>query len=79
MGIFIQKWGNSNAVRLPKNILTTANISENDEVTITAAENEIIIRKEKKHKTFSERMKGYKGKYVVEELDQSSVGKEMFW
>ena len=37
----------------------------------------IIIRKEKKHKTFSERMNGYEGKYVIEELDESSVGNEV--
>jgi len=79
MGTFIQKWGNSNAVRIPKNILITANMSENDEVTITAAENEIIIRKEKRHRTFSERTEGYAGKYEIEELDSSSVGKERFW
>jgi antitoxin MazE len=79
MGIFIQKWGNSNAVRIPKNILMTANMSENDEVSMIATENEIIIRKEKKHRTFSERMIGYEGKYDVEELDSSSVGMERFW
>jgi len=79
MGIYIQKWGNSNAVRLPKNILRTANMSENDEVSVTATENEIIIRKEKRHRTFAERMNGYEGKYVVEELDPSSVGKERSW
>jgi len=79
MGIFIQKWGNSNGVRIPKNILMTANIRENDEVTMTASENEIIIQKKRRHKSFSERMSGYEGKYVVDELDSSSVGKEMFW
>jgi len=79
MGIFIQKWGNSNAIRLPKSILMAANMSENDEVTISAAENEIIIRKGSKHRTFAERMAGYEGTYEVEELDSSSVGKEMFW
>jgi len=79
MGTFIQKWGNSNAVRIPRNILITANMSENDEVTMTATENEIIIRKERTHKTFSERMSGFEGKYTVEELDSSSVGKERFW
>ncbi|MCL2785835.1 MAG: AbrB/MazE/SpoVT family DNA-binding domain-containing protein [Methanomassiliicoccaceae archaeon] len=79
MGIFIQKWGNSNAIRIPKNILMTANMSENDEVSMTATENEIVIRKEKRHRTFSERMNGYEGKYVVEELDSSSVGMERFW
>ena len=79
MGIFIQKWGNSNGIRIPKNILVTAKIKENDEVTMTASENEIIIRKERRHKSFAERMNGCEEKYVIEELDSSSVGKEMFW
>jgi len=48
-------------------------------VFITARDNEIIIRKVKRHKTFSERMEGYDGKYVPEELDSSSVGEERFW
>ena len=78
MGMFIQRWGNSNAIRLPKNILRTANINENDEVSITARENEIVIRKVKKHRTFSERMEGYDGKYVLEGLDSSSAGEERF-
>jgi len=79
MGMFIQKWGNSNAVRLPKSVLSAANLSENDEVSITARDDEIIIRKVKRHRTFSERMEGYDGKYVSEELDSSAVGEERFW
>jgi len=79
MGTFIQKWGNSNAIRIPKNILMTANMGENDVVTITATENEIVIRKERKHRTLSERMNGHEEEYVVEEMDHSFVGKERFW
>ena len=78
MRTFIQKWGNDNAVRLPKSILGPAGIGENDEVVITAGKNEIIIRKAVKHRTFSERMEGYKGKYVAEEFDPSSFGNERF-
>jgi hypothetical protein len=51
-------------------------MSENDEVSTISTENKTIIRK---HRTFSERMNGYEGKYAVEELDPSSVGKERFW
>lgn len=79
MGIYIQKWGNSNAIRLPKGILRIANMSENDEVSITAVENEIVIKKGKKHLTFAERIRGYEGTYEPEEYDPSSVGKERFW
>ncbi|MCL2712711.1 MAG: AbrB/MazE/SpoVT family DNA-binding domain-containing protein [Methanomassiliicoccaceae archaeon] len=76
MRSYIRKWYNSSAVRIPAYILRTADINEGDELTITATENKIIIRKEKGHRTFSERMKGCDEKYVVEEFDTSSVGME---
>jgi len=78
MGAFIRRWGNGNAVRIPNNILMTSGINENDEIIMIAAENEIIIRKKGKHRTFSDRMKECEGKYIIEELDESSVGKERF-
>ena len=43
----IQKWGNSQAVRLPKNILESVSLQENDKVEITsdAETDTIVIRK----------------------------------
>ena len=76
----IQKWGNSNAVRLPKAMLNTANLKENDKVQITLHQNEIIIRKANKiHKTWAERFEGYAGTYNAGEFDMSAVGEERFW
>ena len=40
----IQKWGNSNAICLPKTILNTANLKENDKVQIILRQDEIAIR-----------------------------------
>ena len=41
----IQKWGNSQAIRLPKAILETASIQENEQVQILAEQGKIIIVK----------------------------------
>ena len=44
----IQKWGNSRAVRLPKAILESLNLKENDRVEIVMENKQIILRPAKK-------------------------------
>lgn len=53
----IQKWGNSQAIRLPKAILDIARLTENEQVQISAEPNRVIIKKvfARKHKTLEER------------------------
>ena len=46
----IQKWGNSQAIRLPKAILELAKIQEKDRVELKVENGSIIIRPVKKHK-----------------------------
>ena len=82
----IQKWGNSQAIRLPKAILETASLKENEQVQILAKRNTIIIKKAEKkrtHKTLAERLKDWDGKpYELtdedrEWLDMKPAGKEV--
>lgn len=77
----IQRWGNSNALRLPKTILESAFLKENDKVEIIASENQIIIKKVeniKQHKTLAERLKSFEGEYEATEWDTGeSIGKEI--
>jgi antitoxin MazE len=76
----IRKWGNSNAVRIPKTALAAANMKEHDNVWIITKQDEIIIRKSRRaHKTWAERFEGYTGTYETEEFDTSEVGEERFW
>ena len=66
----IQKWGNSQAVRLPKNILEIASFRENDQVELIAEPDCIIIRRAgKKHRTLAERVADYHGEYRCKEWD----------
>ena len=67
----IVKWGNSQGIRLPKHLLESANISENDIVDVTAETDIIVIRKavpKKKRRTLKERLEGIDtSNYVWEE------------
>ena len=82
MNTTIQKWGNSQAIRLPKSILKAAHFEENTEVQIVAEENQIVIkrvRKQYQHRTLKDRFKGYNGTYVKQNIDfGEAVGKEIW-
>jgi len=81
MDAAIQKWGNSCAVRLPKIILDTARLRENEAVRILAEPDKIVIEKADnfKHKSLKKRLAGFDGEYVFEEWDTgSAVGSEVF-
>ena len=76
----IQKWGNSQAIRLPKAILETARLKENEPVQIFAEQDKVIIKKvaTARHKTIMERLEGFDGEYTFEEWNTGEpVGKEV--
>ena len=73
----IQKWGNSNAVRLPKAILDVLNMRENDKVEILSENHQIIIRPAKrKYTCLDEIFEGYTENYVCSEAETGTFGRE---
>ena len=79
MNVTVKKWGNSQAIRLPKAITESLDIKENENVEITVRDDEIVIKKIRRHKSFEERMAGYNGDYDFTELDTGKpMGKEVF-
>lgn len=78
----IIKWGNSQGIRLPKHILDSANLADNDVVEIIAKKDSIIIKKvktKKAHKTIQERFEGFSGEYEPTEIDWGKPeGKELW-
>lgn len=79
----IQKWGNSQGIRLPKVILEGLLLKENDEVDI-AIENEAIIikkstRKRRANKSLEERFDSYVGEYKCSEFDWGMRTGEEYW
>jgi len=79
MTTYIQKWGNSQGVRIPKSLLERLNLAENEAVELIPGDGEIIIRKSRRHKSFEERMAGYDGSYEFTEMDAGgAAGREVF-
>jgi antitoxin MazE len=83
----IKKWGNSQAVRLPKAILEMASMKENEQVNILAEQNQIVIKKTKSHREhipLAERLKDWEGQpYKLnaedsEWINLKPVGKEIW-
>ncbi len=76
----VQKWGNSQGIRLPKSLLEAIGIRENDRVELVQSENSITIKKATAypHKTLEERLTAFYGK-PVEELGCISEGPECEW
>jgi antitoxin MazE len=65
----VQKWGNSQAVRLPKAILEEIGLKENDEVEIKAEHGRVTILPIRRPKTLQERIAEYQGEYICTEWD----------
>ncbi|MCL1810040.1 MAG: AbrB/MazE/SpoVT family DNA-binding domain-containing protein [Clostridiales bacterium] len=79
----IQRWGNSQAVRLPKTILETLFLQENDQVAIIAENDAIVIKKATRRrrakKSLTERFENYSGDYQCTECDWGApFGKEVW-
>ncbi len=77
----IQKWGNSQGIRIPKAFLEALGMMENDLVELNRVDDNIVITKVKKEKeiTLDDIFKDYDGESVAEEFDWGSpVGKEVW-
>ena len=74
----IQRWGNSQGIRIPKGALAASHIGENDAVEIIAEKNTITLRKVNRPKSLDELFAGYHGDYQPVELDTGAdVGLEV--
>ena len=75
----LQKWGNSQGVRLPKEILKTAFFAGNEMVELLADETGIKIQKIRQVETLNDLFKNYEGTYQCREVDTGKpVGNEVW-
>jgi antitoxin MazE len=78
----IAKWGNSQGVRLPKQLLDSVNLSSNDIVDIVAQDGNIVIKKaagRKPYKTIQERFEGFEGEYQPISVNWGKPVGEEIW
>lgn len=77
----IQKWGNSQGVRIPKAILDTVNWAEDEQIVILVQDNKLVIEKakEKKRKNIKELFANYNEEYEPIEIDWGEPKGEEIW
>lgn len=81
MQAIIQKWGNSQGIRIPKAFLDAMGMSENDAVELQRVDNAIIIKKlqTKKSLTLSDIFQGYDESKQQEEYDWGKPAGREVW
>ncbi len=67
--VAIRTWGNSQGIRIPKDILNKLNLKSSDVLDILVKDDTIVLKKAFKHKTFEERLAEYNGKIEITEFD----------
>lgn len=77
----IQKWGNSQGIRIPRILLEEVKWSENEPIEIKVEDNKIVIEKAPKteRKNIKELFKDYKGEYEPSEIDWGEPGGKEVW
>lgn len=79
MTVQIKAWGNSQGIRLSKELLALAGLKDNDFLDVELVDGSIILKKAKiQHRTLEERVLEYGGKLgTYEEFDWGEpVGRE---
>ena len=80
MEVRLQKWGNSDGIRIPSSILKSLNIKTNDLLDIEQQDDKIVITISKRKKiSLADRFAKYKGDNLAKEFSwDESVGKEIW-
>lgn len=76
----VKEWGNSQGVRLSKEVLKDAGIMLNEIIDVTVSNGSIVLSKTFKHRTLEERAKEYGGQLNLDgEYDWGdTVGREVW-
>lgn len=79
MTSIIQKWGNSQGIRIPKFLLEALQWNENEEIVITAENDKLIIEKAHTKKNIMELFEEYEEEYEPEEIDWGKPAGDEIW
>ena len=74
----IRSWGNSQGIRIPKDILVKMDLKVSDVLDIEIENDSIVLRKQFVHKSFEERLAEYNGEITICDFDWGEpVGREI--
>jgi antitoxin MazE len=76
--VTIRAWGNSQGIRLPKDVLDEMKLKVSDILEISVEDDKIVLSKQFRHKSFEERLAEYNGKLTIADFDWGEPkGKEL--
>ena len=76
----LQKWGNSDGIRIPSSILKALNLKTNDAINIEQVEDKIIISKQIKSKiSLAEKFKEYHGENLAKDFSWDDARGREIW
>ena len=76
----LQKWGNSDGVRIPKAFLQSLNLKTNDKIIIEQVDDKIVISKCNKDKiSLKELFDEYHGKNIAKEFEWDDARGREIW
>ncbi len=80
MEVKLQKWGNSDGIRIPSVLLKSLNLKTNDIVDLTCEDDKIIITKSKNERiSLENRFKEYNGDNLSKEFEwDGKIGSEIW-
>ena len=67
--VLIRSWGNSQGIRIPKNVLEKMQLKISDVLDLEIKDDTIVLRKQFVHKSFEERLADYNGEISVCDFD----------
>ena len=80
MEIRLQKWGNSDGIRIPSTFLKALNLKTNDKIELIQEDDKIIISKCKKNKiSLKERFDQYNGENLSKEFEWGEAKGREIW
>lgn len=75
----LQKWGNSQGIRIPKHLVNAVHWAQGEKLDIKAEGTRLIIEPKEKRKTIDELFEGYDGEYSEEYVDWGSPRGNEVW
>ena len=75
----IQKWGNSQGIRIPKFLLDAVQWDGNEKLMLIADKDKFIIEKVEPRKNIKELFANFDGEYVPVEMDWGQPVGEEIW
>lgn len=77
--VAIQRWGNSQGIRLPKTLLDALDWRINEKLNVIFKEDKLILEQTKGRKKINDLFANFEGEYMPAEFDWGKpVGKEVW-